>query len=162
MSFHWVNQHRISSGATWWFMSQKGHLDPKENVQYESKPTLVHAMNICPLTRNPSPKVVCQEIVTGNRDTSLNECLSLLCVSTGSAGTPVIFNENGDAPGRYDIFQYQINNRSTAEYKVIGHWTNQLHLNVRTKKNPLYHIFNIFLLIRKTSSFPESQVSRVA
>lgn len=50
---------------------------------------------------------------------------------TGSAGTPVTFNENGDAPGRYDIFQYQINNRSTAEYKVIGHWTDQLYLNVR-------------------------------
>ncbi|XP_025907450.1 metabotropic glutamate receptor 8, partial [Nothoprocta perdicaria] len=47
----------------------------------------------------------------------------------GSAGTPVIFNENGDAPGRYDIFQYQITNRST-EYKIIGQWTNQLHLNV--------------------------------
>ncbi|OXB61900.1 hypothetical protein ASZ78_005806 [Callipepla squamata] len=47
----------------------------------------------------------------------------------GSAGTPVVFNENGDAPGRYDIFQYQITNRST-EYKIIGHWTNQLHLNV--------------------------------
>ncbi|TKS90678.1 Metabotropic glutamate receptor 8 [Collichthys lucidus] len=28
----------------------------------------------------------------------------------GSAGTPVVFNENGDAPGRYDIFQYQITN----------------------------------------------------
>uniref|UniRef100_A0A2I2Z7W1 Glutamate metabotropic receptor 8 n=1 Tax=Gorilla gorilla gorilla TaxID=9595 RepID=A0A2I2Z7W1_GORGO len=47
----------------------------------------------------------------------------------GSAGTPVTFNENGDAPGRYDIFQYQISNKST-EYKVIGHWTNQLHLKV--------------------------------
>ncbi|XP_023611109.1 metabotropic glutamate receptor 8 isoform X3 [Myotis lucifugus] len=47
----------------------------------------------------------------------------------GSAGTPVTFNENGDAPGRYDIFQYQITNKST-EYKVIGHWTNQLHLKV--------------------------------
>ncbi|KAL4669868.1 hypothetical protein H8959_008422, partial [Pygathrix nigripes] len=47
--------------------------------------------------------------------------------SLGSAGTPVTFNENGDAPGRYDIFQYQITNKST-EYKVIGHWTNQLHL----------------------------------
>ncbi|XP_067420419.1 metabotropic glutamate receptor 8 isoform X2 [Emydura macquarii macquarii] len=47
----------------------------------------------------------------------------------GSAGTPVVFNENGDAPGRYDIFQYQMTNKST-EYKVIGHWTNQLHLNV--------------------------------
>lgn len=52
------------------------------------------------------------------------------CIFTGSAGTPVTFNENGDAPGRYDIFQYQISNGSAAEYKVIGHWTNQLHLNV--------------------------------
>lgn len=49
----------------------------------------------------------------------------------GSAGTPVVFNENGDAPGRYDIFQYQITNRSTAEYRVIGSWTNKLHLKVR-------------------------------
>ncbi|XP_016390819.1 metabotropic glutamate receptor 8 [Sinocyclocheilus rhinocerous] len=48
----------------------------------------------------------------------------------GSAGTPVVFNQNGDAPGRYDIFQYQITNKSTAEYKVIGQWTNKLHLNV--------------------------------
>ncbi|KAL4659408.1 metabotropic glutamate receptor 8 isoform X1 [Arapaima gigas] len=48
----------------------------------------------------------------------------------GSAGTPVVFNENGDAPGRYDIFQYQLTNKSTAEYKVIGHWTNHLHLNM--------------------------------
>ncbi|KPP80164.1 hypothetical protein Z043_100201 [Scleropages formosus] len=50
-------------------------------------------------------------------------------VLKGSAGTPVVFNENGDAPGRYDIFQYQITNKSTAEYKVIGHWANHLHLN---------------------------------
>uniref|UniRef100_A0A8D3DC10 Glutamate metabotropic receptor 8 n=1 Tax=Scophthalmus maximus TaxID=52904 RepID=A0A8D3DC10_SCOMX len=48
----------------------------------------------------------------------------------GSAGTPVVFNENGDAPGRYDIFQYQITNRSTAEYRVIGSWTNKLNLKV--------------------------------
>lgn len=55
-----------------------------------------------------------------------------MCINcfTGSAGTPVVFNQNGDAPGRYDIFQYQITNKSTAEYKVIGQWTNKLHLNV--------------------------------
>ncbi|XP_026183165.1 metabotropic glutamate receptor 8 [Mastacembelus armatus] len=52
----------------------------------------------------------------------------------GSAGTPVIFNENGDAPGRYDIFQYQITNRSTAEYKVIGSWTNKLYLKVEAMR----------------------------
>lgn len=48
----------------------------------------------------------------------------------GIAGTPVTFNENGDAPGRYDIYQYQIRN-STPEYKVIGQWTDHLHLKVR-------------------------------
>ncbi|KAL0962669.1 hypothetical protein UPYG_G00343730 [Umbra pygmaea] len=47
----------------------------------------------------------------------------------GSAGTPVLFNENGDAPGRYDIFQYQ-NNRSNRGYRVIGTWTNKLDLKV--------------------------------
>lgn len=52
----------------------------------------------------------------------------------GSAGTPVVFNENGDAPGRYDIFQYQITNRSTAEYRVIGSWTNKLHLKVEAMR----------------------------
>lgn len=39
------------------------------------------------------------------------------------------FNENGDAPGRYDIYQYQMRN-SSAEYKVIGSWTDHLHLRV--------------------------------
>lgn len=47
----------------------------------------------------------------------------------GIAGTPVVFNVNGDAPGRYEIYQYQIAN-NTAEYKIIGHWTDQLHLDV--------------------------------
>uniref|UniRef100_A0A6I8RMH8 Glutamate receptor, metabotropic 6 n=1 Tax=Xenopus tropicalis TaxID=8364 RepID=A0A6I8RMH8_XENTR len=58
----------------------------------------------------------------GKRNNHFKKC-------TGSAGTPVTFNENGDAPGRYDIYQYQMTNK-TAEYKVIGQWTNQLHLNV--------------------------------
>uniref|UniRef100_A0A3Q1ES59 Glutamate receptor, metabotropic 4 n=1 Tax=Acanthochromis polyacanthus TaxID=80966 RepID=A0A3Q1ES59_9TELE len=53
----------------------------------------------------------------------------------GIAGNPVLFNENGDAPGRYEIYQYQIRNR-TAEYKIIGHWTDQLHLNVRSMQWP--------------------------
>uniref|UniRef100_A0A4W6DCT5 Glutamate metabotropic receptor 4 n=1 Tax=Lates calcarifer TaxID=8187 RepID=A0A4W6DCT5_LATCA len=49
---------------------------------------------------------------------------------TGIAGTPVVFNVNGDAPGRYEIYQYQITN-STTEYKIIGHWTDQLHLDMQ-------------------------------
>ncbi|XP_008838368.1 metabotropic glutamate receptor 4 isoform X6 [Nannospalax galili] len=48
---------------------------------------------------------------------------------SGIAGNPVTFNENGDAPGRYDIYQYQLRNGS-AEYKVIGSWTDHLHLRL--------------------------------
>uniref|UniRef100_A0A8C4YA42 Glutamate metabotropic receptor 6 n=1 Tax=Gopherus evgoodei TaxID=1825980 RepID=A0A8C4YA42_9SAUR len=48
----------------------------------------------------------------------------------GSAGTPVMFNENGDAPGRYDIFQYQLTNTTVPGYKAIGQWTEYLRLNV--------------------------------
>ncbi|XP_045148751.1 metabotropic glutamate receptor 4 isoform X4 [Echinops telfairi] len=48
---------------------------------------------------------------------------------SGIAGNPVTFNENGDAPGRYDIYQYQMRNGS-AEYKVIGTWTDHLHLRL--------------------------------
>lgn len=41
------------------------------------------------------------------------------------------FNRNGDAPGRYDLFQYQVNN-STPGYRVIGQWMDNLQLNVST------------------------------
>lgn len=65
--------------------------------------------------------------------------ISLLS-SSGIAGNPVQFNENGDAPGRYDIYQYQIKNK-TAEYKIIGHWTDQLYLNVSIFKKSFFFFF---------------------
>ncbi|XP_071379286.1 metabotropic glutamate receptor 4-like isoform X1 [Centroberyx affinis] len=54
---------------------------------------------------------------------------------TGIAGTPVIFNVNGDAPGRYEIYQYQMTNNTT-EYKIIGHWTDHLHLDTNEMQWP--------------------------
>uniref|UniRef100_A0A8C3QXD5 Glutamate metabotropic receptor 7 n=1 Tax=Cyanoderma ruficeps TaxID=181631 RepID=A0A8C3QXD5_9PASS len=48
----------------------------------------------------------------------------------GSAGTPVMFNKNGDAPGRYDIFQFHSSNTSTPGYRLVGQWTDDLQLNV--------------------------------
>uniref|UniRef100_A0A670YJJ4 Glutamate metabotropic receptor 6 n=1 Tax=Pseudonaja textilis TaxID=8673 RepID=A0A670YJJ4_PSETE len=54
----------------------------------------------------------------------------------GSAGTPVMFNENGDAPGRYDIFQYQLTNTTVPGYKAIGQWTEYLRLNVSDLEIP--------------------------
>uniref|UniRef100_A0A8D0FFE9 Glutamate metabotropic receptor 6 n=1 Tax=Strix occidentalis caurina TaxID=311401 RepID=A0A8D0FFE9_STROC len=47
----------------------------------------------------------------------------------GSAGTPVTFNENGDAPGRYDIFQFQGGNGS-GTYRHVGQWVQGLRLQV--------------------------------
>ncbi|KAF7210290.1 metabotropic glutamate receptor 4 isoform X2 [Nothobranchius furzeri] len=54
---------------------------------------------------------------------------------TGIAGTPVVFNMNGDAPGRYEIYQYQIRN-DTTEYKIIGDWSDHLHLDINEMQWP--------------------------
>ncbi|KAM4022398.1 metabotropic glutamate receptor 7 isoform 1-T1 [Anomaloglossus baeobatrachus] len=48
----------------------------------------------------------------------------------GSAGTPVMFNKNGDALGRYDIFQFQMGNHTAPGYRLIGQWTDELQLNI--------------------------------
>lgn len=61
--------------------------------------------------------------------------LSLSLSFAGSAGTSVTFNRNGDAPGRYDLFQYQMNINNTPGYKVIGQWIETLQLRV-SKFNP--------------------------
>lgn len=52
----------------------------------------------------------------------------------GSAGTSVVFNKNGDAPGRYDLFQFQLTNSSAPEYKPVGQWVETLQLKVRKSK----------------------------
>ncbi|XP_018602521.1 metabotropic glutamate receptor 7 isoform X1 [Scleropages formosus] len=54
----------------------------------------------------------------------------------GSAGTSVTFNKNGDAPGRYDLFQYQVNNNSSPGYKVIGQWMETLQLSIEEMQWP--------------------------
>ena len=45
------------------------------------------------------------------------------------------FNENGDAPGRYDIFQFQGGNGSGA-YRAVGQWVQGLHLRVGAGCSP--------------------------
>nr|XP_060622283.1 metabotropic glutamate receptor 7 isoform X3 [Anolis sagrei ordinatus] len=61
----------------------------------------------------------------------------------GSAGTPVMFNKNGDAPGRYDIFQFQATNTSTPGYRLIGQWTDDLQLNVYVQTTTLTISMNL-------------------
>lgn len=65
---------------------------------------------------------------------NVTPCLThghLYSLCTGSAATPVVFNKNGDAPGRYDLFQFQMTNSSIPEYKAVGQWVESLQLRVR-------------------------------
>lgn len=80
--------------------------------------------------------------------------LSFVICPSGSAGTSVTFNQNGDAPGRYDLFQYQINNNSFPAYRVIGQWTESLQLNVSTLYWDSLHLIQLyFSFIQKISAF---------
>ncbi|XP_024240809.1 metabotropic glutamate receptor 7 isoform X2 [Oncorhynchus tshawytscha] len=54
----------------------------------------------------------------------------------GSAGTSVMFNKNGDAPGRYDLFQFQMTNSSVPEYRPIGQWVETLQLRLEELQWP--------------------------
>ncbi|XP_067095484.1 metabotropic glutamate receptor 7-like [Osmerus mordax] len=54
----------------------------------------------------------------------------------GSAGTSVMFNRNGDAPGRYDLFQFQKTNSSIPEYRPVGQWVETLQLKLEELQWP--------------------------
>ncbi|KAK2851547.1 hypothetical protein Q5P01_007823 [Channa striata] len=77
---------------------------------------------VCPQMETAEGKTLLKYI----RNTSFN----------GSAGTSVVFNKNGDAPGRYDLFQFQMTNSSTAEYKVVGQWVETLQLRLEDLQWP--------------------------
>uniref|UniRef100_A0A8C4I2S2 G-protein coupled receptors family 3 profile domain-containing protein n=1 Tax=Dicentrarchus labrax TaxID=13489 RepID=A0A8C4I2S2_DICLA len=77
---------------------------------------------VCPQMESAEGKTLLKYI----RNTSFN----------GSAGTTVVFNKNGDAPGRYDLFQFQMTNSSTPEYKVVGQWVETLQLRLEELQWP--------------------------
>uniref|UniRef100_H3DKJ8 Glutamate metabotropic receptor 7 n=1 Tax=Tetraodon nigroviridis TaxID=99883 RepID=H3DKJ8_TETNG len=77
---------------------------------------------VCPRMESTEGKTLLKYV----RSTSFN----------GSAGTSVLFNKNGDAPGRYDLFQFQMTNSSTPEYRVVGQWVETLHLKLEELQWP--------------------------
>ncbi|XP_076598146.1 metabotropic glutamate receptor 7-like [Chaetodon auriga] len=77
---------------------------------------------VCPQMESAEGKTLLKYI----RNTSFN----------GSAGTSVVFNKNGDAPGRYDLFQFQMTNSSIPEYKVVGQWVETLQLKLEELQWP--------------------------
>ncbi|XP_034152052.1 metabotropic glutamate receptor 4 isoform X2 [Esox lucius] len=94
---------------------------------------MAHALHNMHRELCPGKVGLCSEMETINGTMLLNFIRTVKF--TGIAGTPVIFNENGDAPGRYAIYQYQMKN-NTNEYKIIGHWADLLHLNNKDMRWP--------------------------
>ncbi|XP_055788377.1 glutamate receptor, metabotropic 6a [Salvelinus fontinalis] len=89
---------------------------------------MAHALHSMHLDLCPGAMGVCDKMDPVEGQLLLNYIRSVNF--NGSAGTGVLFNENGDAPGRYDIFQYQMSNTTIPGYRVIGQWTNNLRLNM--------------------------------
>ncbi|XP_052337862.1 metabotropic glutamate receptor 7-like isoform X4 [Oncorhynchus keta] len=71
----------------------------------------------------------CRLLSSSKREDTSRKC-------TGSAGTSVMFNKNGDAPGRYDLFQFQMTNSSVPEYRPIGQWVETLQLRLEELQWP--------------------------
>ncbi|XP_048022981.1 metabotropic glutamate receptor 7 isoform X3 [Megalobrama amblycephala] len=89
---------------------------------------MAHALHNMQKDLCPDQSGVCQEMEHAGGKKLLKYIRSVSF--NGSAGTSVTFNRNGDAPGRYDLFQYQMSINSTSGYKVIGQWTETLQLNI--------------------------------
>ncbi|XP_075869402.1 metabotropic glutamate receptor 7-like [Nelusetta ayraudi] len=89
--------------------------------------TFAHALHnmqrdLCPLNDGLCPDM---ELAGGRKLLRYIRNVSF----NGSGGTWVSFNRKGDAPGRYDLLQYQCNNQSGRGYRRIGQWAESLQLN---------------------------------
>uniref|UniRef100_A0A8C2EET2 Glutamate receptor, metabotropic 6b n=1 Tax=Cyprinus carpio TaxID=7962 RepID=A0A8C2EET2_CYPCA len=111
-------------------ISQDSIYEQEGKVQFviDAVYAMAHALHSMHMDLCPGSMGVCDKMdpVDGRMLLSYIRAVSF----NGSAGTGVMFNENGDAPGRYDIFQYQLSNTTNPGYKIIGQWTNHLRLNV--------------------------------
>ncbi|TDH14595.1 hypothetical protein EPR50_G00044020 [Perca flavescens] len=110
-------------------ISQHSQYEQEGKVQFviDAVYAMAHALHSMHIDLCPGSMGVCEKMDPVEGQMLLQYIHSVNF--NGSAGTGVMFNENGDAPGRYDIFQYQLSNVSNPGYKVIGQWTNHLRLN---------------------------------
>ncbi|XP_005731783.1 metabotropic glutamate receptor 4-like [Pundamilia nyererei] len=121
-----TNHERIGKDSSY---EQEGKVQFVIDAVY----AMAHALHNMHKDLCPGKVGVCSKMDTINGTLLLKYIRSVNF--TGIAGTPVVFNENGDAPGRYEIYQYQIT-KNTTEYKIIGHWTDQLHLDTNDMQWP--------------------------
>ncbi|KAL6119097.1 grm7 [Pungitius sinensis] len=95
---------------------------------------VAHALHSMQRDLCPDHPGVCPQMETAEGKTLLKYIRN--ASFNGSAGTSVVFNKNGDAPGRYDLFQFQLTNSSTTEYKVVGHWVENLQIRLEELQWP--------------------------
>ncbi|XP_045079662.1 metabotropic glutamate receptor 7 [Coregonus clupeaformis] len=95
---------------------------------------MAHALHNMQRDLCPDVSGICEEMNLAGGKKLLKYIRSV--TFNGSAGTSVTFNRNGDAPGRYDLFQYQMNNNSSPGYKNIGQWMETLQLNIEDMQWP--------------------------
>ncbi|KAG7258805.1 hypothetical protein CRUP_017047 [Coryphaenoides rupestris] len=110
-------------------ISRESHYEQEGKVQFviDAVYAMAHAIHSMHVDLCPGSMGICEKMDPVEGRMLLQYIRSVNF--NGSAGTGVMFNENGDAPGRYDIFQYQISNVTNPGYRVIGQWTNHLRLN---------------------------------
>uniref|UniRef100_A0A3B4BA53 G-protein coupled receptors family 3 profile domain-containing protein n=1 Tax=Periophthalmus magnuspinnatus TaxID=409849 RepID=A0A3B4BA53_9GOBI len=134
------DQEEVAEGAVT-ILPKRASIDGRERIsrdsQYEQEGkvqfvidavyAMAHALHSMHMDLCPGSMGVCEKMDPVEGRMLLQYIRSVNF--NGSAGTGVMFNENGDAPGRYDIFQYQMSNVSIPGYKNIGQWTNHLRLN---------------------------------
>ncbi|XP_055077618.1 glutamate receptor, metabotropic 6b isoform X3 [Periophthalmus magnuspinnatus] len=134
------DQEEVAEGAVT-ILPKRASIDGEERIsrdsQYEQEGkvqfvidavyAMAHALHSMHMDLCPGSMGVCEKMDPVEGRMLLQYIRSVNF--NGSAGTGVMFNENGDAPGRYDIFQYQMSNVSIPGYKNIGQWTNHLRLN---------------------------------
>ncbi|CAB1314742.1 unnamed protein product [Coregonus sp. 'balchen'] len=110
-------------------IAQESQYEQEGKVQFviDAVYSMAHALHSMHLDLCPGFMGVCEKMdpVEGSQLLQYIRSVNF----NGSAGTGVMFNENGDAPGRYDIFQFQLSNTTNPGYRCIGQWTNQLRLN---------------------------------
>ncbi|KAK6318966.1 hypothetical protein J4Q44_G00101770 [Coregonus suidteri] len=111
-------------------IAQESQYEQEGKVQFviDAVYVMAHALHSMHLDLCPASMGVCEKMdpVEGSQLLQYIRSVNF----NGSAGTGVMFNENGDAPGRYDIFQFQLSNTTNPGYRCIGQWTNHLRLNV--------------------------------
>ncbi|XP_029630636.1 metabotropic glutamate receptor 6-like [Salmo trutta] len=110
-------------------IAQESQYEQEGKVQFviDAVYVMAHALHSMNLDLCPGSMGVCEKMdpVEGSKLLQYIRSVNF----NGSAGTGVMFNENGDAPGRYDIFQFQLSNTTNPGYRCIGQWTNHLRLN---------------------------------